>query len=390
MKKIIILGATGSIGTQTIEVIEENPQDFELTGVSVGHNIELLKVILSKFESIKYVSVHDEKDYISLKEEYPHISFYYGDEGLISLIDNCSSSMIVNALVGFVGFIPSLHAIKKGIDLALANKESLVVGGSLIKRELKKSKARLFAIDSEHCALSKCLEGRDISTVRNLVITASGGSFRNYSKDQLENVTINDALNHPSWNMGNKITIDSATMMNKGFEIIEAMHLFDFPLEKIKVLLHDESIIHSLVEFVDNSYLADIGPTDMKLAISYALYENNRHEVKTNKLEFDKLSGLHFRKLDDDFYPCLTLALKAIKMGGSATTVLNRSNEVAVASFLKNEIKFTQIYKVIEYALNKHEVITDPSLEDIIKIDKWAKNISDEYIRREINAKHDY
>ncbi|MDD7735278.1 MAG: 1-deoxy-D-xylulose-5-phosphate reductoisomerase [Bacilli bacterium] len=390
MKKIIILGATGSIGCQTREVIKENPQDFELVGVSIGHNIKLLRKILESFECIKFVTVQEYSDYIYLKEEYPKITFFYGNEGLISLIENCPSDLVVNSLVGFVGFLPSLYTIKKGIDLALANKESLVVGGSLIKKEMKKSKARLFAIDSEHCALSKCLEGKDVSQIRNLVITASGGSFRDYTKDQLENVTIKDALNHPSWSMGNKITIDSATMMNKGFEIIEAMHLFDFPLEKIKVLLHDESIIHSLVEFVDNSYLADIGPTDMKVAISYALYENKRHEVKTNKLEFDKLSGLHFRKLDLDFYPCLTLAIKAIKMGGSATTVLNRSNEVAVSSFLKNEIKFTQISKIIEYALNKHEVIIDPDEKEIIKTDEWAKNISEEFIRRELNAKHNY
>lgn len=386
MKEIILLGASGNIGSQAREIITDNKSDFVLTGVSVGRNIAELEKIINTFPFVKYVTVEDYKDYIVLKEKYPQITFFYDDQGLIDLIDNCPCSLVINALVGFVGFLPSLHTIEKGIDLALANKESLVVGGKLIKDALKKSKSKLFAIDSEHCALDKCLKNKNREDIKYLVITASGGSFRDYRFEDLKNVTIKDALNHPSWSMGNKITIDSATMMNKGFEVIEAMHLFDFTLDQIKILVHDESIIHSLVEFKDHSYLADIGPTNMKVAISYAMYGNHYHEVDVEPLDFEKLSGLHFRKLDLNFYPCLKLVFEAIRKGGSAPCVLNRSNEEAVRSFLRGEIKFTDIAEIVRMTLLEHKVIVNPNVEDIINSDKWAKNKSREIIRRITNA----
>lgn len=382
MKNVIILGASGSIGQQTCEVIKENPNDFTLVGVSVGHNISCLEDIISSFPSIKYACVQEEKDYLILKNKYKNISFYCKDEGILELIDECESNLVVNALVGFVGFLPSYHTLKKGINLALANKESLVVGGSLLFKLTKETNAKIFAIDSEHCALDKCLKNQDLSTVKNLVITASGGSFRDYKKEDLAFVTVKDALKHPSWSMGNKITIDSATMMNKGFEIIEAMHLFNFPLERIKVLLHDESIIHSLVEFNDYSFKADIGPTSMKIAISYALYENNINIVKVKPLSLEEIGSLHFRKLDESFYPCLSLAYKAIRMGGTATCVLNRVNEEAVHSFLRNEISYLDISKVIDYVLSQHNQIINPTLDDILSADKWAKDKSIEILRR--------
>lgn len=382
MKRIIILGASGSIGKQTQEIILEQPNDYTLVGISIGNQVNLLEEIMDKFPSIKSVCLKNEEDYLRFKTIYPKINFFFGDEGLISLIDQTRCEMVVNALVGFVGFIPSLHCAEKGISLALANKESLVVGGYLIKEALNSSGGKLYAIDSEHCALSKCLQGKDRKEVKNLILTASGGSFRNYSLEELENVTLEEALKHPSWSMGNKITIDSATMMNKGFEIIEAMHLFDFDISQIKVLIHDESIIHSLVEFNDHSYLCDIGPTDMKVAISYALNENQRCEVNVEPLDFTKLNGLHFRELDLRKYPCLSLAYESIKKGGSAPCVLNRSNEEAVYSFLRGEIKYTDISKIVSYVLDEHQVIISPTKEDIITIDKWAKNKSDEIIRR--------
>lgn len=382
MEKLIILGATGSIGSQTIDIVKENPNEFEIVAISVGHNIEKLKNILSDIPTIKYVCVKEELDKEKLEKDYETIKFFSGDQGLLSIIDETKCSLVVNALVGFVGFLPSLHTLEKGINLALANKESLVVGGSLLKQAIKKSSAKLFAIDSEHCALAKCLEGHDRNEIKNLVITASGGSFRDLEIDKLDSVTIDEALHHPSWNMGNKITIDSATMMNKGFEIIEAMYLFDFELEKIKVLIHDESIIHSLVEFNDHSFLADIGPTNMKVAISYALFHNRRHEVKTNELNLEDTLGLHFRKLDLNRYPCLALALKAIKLGDSAKVVLNRANEEAVYSFLEGKIKFTDIPKVINFALDSHNLILNPNLDEIIKLDQWAKEFSQDFIRR--------
>ncbi len=386
MKEIILLGASGNIGTQAREIIIDNQSDFVLTGVSVGRNIVELERIIDKFSTVKYITVEDYKDYIFLKEKYSHITFFFGEEGLIDLIDNCPCSLVINALVGFVGFLPSLHTVEKGIDLALANKESLVVGGKLIKDALKKTNSKLFAIDSEHCALNKCLKNKNRDDIKYLVITASGGSFRDYRFEDLKNVTIKDALRHPSWSMGNKITIDSATMMNKGFEVIEAMHLFDFNLDQIKILVHDESIIHSLVEFKDHSYLADIGPTNMKVAISYALYGNHYHEVNVEPIDFEKINGLHFRKLDLNFYPCLKLAFEAIEKGGSATCVLNRSNEEAVRSFLKGEINFTDIAEVVKLTLHEHEVVKYPTVDDIINSDKWAKNKSREIIRRIANV----
>lgn len=382
MKKVVILGSSGSIGTQTQEILLANPNDFNLVGVSVGENIKKLKETLKNFNTIEYVTVKGFHQYQLLKKEYPHIKFYYGDEGLVSLINDCDCDLIVNALVGFVGFLPTVSAIKKGIDVALANKESLVVGSSLIKKELKTSSSKIFAIDSEHCALRKCLEGKNKEDIKNLVLTASGGSFRNLSVEELKIVTLEDALKHPSWSMGNKITIDSATMMNKGFEIIEAMFLFDFPLERIKVLLHDESIIHSLVEFNDHSFCCDIGPTDMKIAISYALYEYGYRNVDVKDLDFESLNGLHFRKLEKEKYPCLDLAYRAIKLGGSAPCALNGANDVAVEAFLKGKISYLEIAEVIKYCLDNHEVINEPNCEDLVRINSWAKNICEDYIRR--------
>ncbi len=382
MEKIILLGASGSIGSQTLEILLENPLDFELTGVSVGHRVGCLETILSSFPSVRTVCVREREDSLLLKEKYPRVEFVWGDRGLIELIDRAEASLVVNSLVGFVGFLPSLHCLEKGIDLALANKESLVVGGNLLKEARKKTGANLYAIDSEHCALAKCLEGKNPEDVRNLVLTASGGSFRDFSPEELKTVDASQALAHPSWAMGKKITIDSATMMNKGFEVIEAMHLFGFPKEKIKVLLHDESVIHSMVEFKDGSYLADLGPTDMKVAIAYALYRNHRHEVRTKPLCLEELSGLHFRKRNPSLYPCLELAFRAIGLGGDAPAVLNRSNEEAVYAFLNGEIRFTEIAEVVENVLSEHRVKANPNREDIIDSDKWAKNKSMEWIRR--------
>lgn len=382
MRKLVILGATGNIGEQTQEVLLENPNDFKLIGISIGKQIEKIDDILNKFPSIGSVCIKDYNNYVSCKQKYPHINFYYGDEGLISLIDSVDVDMVVNALVGFVGFLPSLHTVSKGIDLALANKESLVIGGDLIKQELAKTSSKLFAIDSEHVAISKCLEGKNFDQVKKLVLTASGGSFRDYSIDKLKQVTIKEALNHPSWSMGDKITLDSATMMNKAFEIIEAMHLFNCSFDQIDILMHDESIIHSLVEFNDNSFLCDLGPVDMKIAISYALYQGERKKVNVKPLDFTELKGLHFRKLDLDKYPCLNLAYNAIKMGGSAMCVLNRSNQEAVYSFLNGEISYLDIAKVIEYVLSQHQLILHPTKEEIIEVDIWAKNKSEEMIRR--------
>ena len=382
MKKICLLGSTGSIGRQTIEIINDNIKDFSLVGVSCGKNINELRKILFSNQDIKFVCVQDKENISLLEEEFKDVTFYYGDEGLIKLIDSSSYDMVVNALVGFVGFIPSVHTISKNIDLALANKESLVVGGEIINDLLKKSTSKLYPIDSEHVALAKCLKGKKKKEIKRLVITASGGSFRDLSREELTNVTKEDALKHPSWSMGEKITIDSATMMNKGFEIIEAKHLFNLPLKKIDVLLHDESVIHSLVEFVDNSYLADLGPADMKVPISYALYEGKRQKINTKVLKLEEMGTLHFRKLDLKRYPCIEYALRSIKTGGTLPCVLNASNEEAVYAFLRNEISFLEIEEIINLMISSHRVIDNPTIEDIVYIDQLTRKLTIEEIKR--------
>lgn len=382
MKKICLLGSTGSIGQQTIEIINQYSKEFSLVAVSCGKNIDLLRKILNTMSSIKWACVQKEEDYLLLKEEYKTVNFYYGDNGLLKIIDDSKPDMVVNALVGFVGFVPSVHTIKSNIDLALANKESLVVGGEIINNLLKVSKSKLYPIDSEHVALAKCLKGKKKKEIKRLVITASGGSFRELERSQLKNVTKEDALKHPSWSMGQKITIDSATMMNKGFEIIEAKYLFNLPINKIDVLLHDESVIHSLVEFVDNSYLADLGPADMKVPISYALFEGKRKKVDAKTLKLEEMGTLHFRKLDMQRYPCVSYALKAIKIGGSLPTVLNASNEEAVYAFLEGKIGFLEIEEIIDFMISSHRVIDNPSVEDIVYVDKLTRKLTLEEIER--------
>ena len=382
MKKICLLGSTGSIGNQTIDIIKTNSKDFSLVAVSCGKNINKLKQILNEIKSVEYVCVQEEKEVKELKKEYPHISFFSQDKGLLELIDASSPSMVVNALVGFVGFLPSVHTLEKNIDLALANKESLVVGGDIINDLLKKTKAKLYPIDSEHVALAKCLQGKKKREIKRLVITASGGSFRDLSRDQLINVTKEDALKHPSWSMGAKITIDSATMMNKGFEVIEAKHLFNLPVSKIDVLLHDESVIHSLVEFVDNSYLADLGPADMRVPIAHALFEGKRHSIETKSLNLEDLGTLHFRKLDPNRYPCLNYALRAISVGGTLPCVLNACNEEAVYAFLRGEIKFLEIEEIIDLMISSHRVIDNPTVEDLVYVDQLTRKLTLEEIKR--------
>ena len=383
MKKICLLGATGSIGSQTIELINENDKDFSLVALSCGKNIELFRKILISNKDVRYACVQLEKDYFLLKEEFKDIKFYYGDEGLLQLIQDCSNcvDLVVNALVGFAGFLPSVRTLELNIDLALANKESLVVGGEIINNLLKKNTAKLYPIDSEHVALAKCLKGKKKKEIKRLILTASGGSFRDLSREELKKVTKEDALKHPSWSMGEKITIDSATMMNKGFEVIEAKYLFNLPISKIDILLHDESVIHSLVEFVDNSYLADLGPADMKVPISYSLYQKERKEIKTKTLNLEDLGTLHFRKLDLNRYPCISYALNAIKVGGSLPCVLNASNEEAVYAFLEGKISFIEIEEIINMMLESHRVISNPTIEDIVYVDKLTRKLTIEEIK---------
>lgn len=371
MTRLIVLGISGSIGSQTLDIIKRHRRKFELRGFSVGNRINCVDDILKEFKTVSFIVVKNEKDKEILEKKYPHIHFSFGDDGLLELIKNVECDLVVNALVGFVGFLPTICALENKRDIALANKESLVVGGDLVNQLLKKTNTKLYPIDSEHVALAKCLKGN--KKVKRLVLTASGGSFRDLKREELENVTVEDALKHPSWNMGQKITIDCATMMNKGFEIIEAYHLFNFPIDKIDVLLHDESKIHSLIEFEDGSYLADIGPADMRIPISHALFRNKRIKNDFASLPLEEFGTFHFRKFDSDRYPCVGYAKKAMTIGGTMPAVLNAANEEAVYAFLRKEIKFLSIEKIIELVMNSHKVIQNPTVSDLVSSDKWAR-----------------
>lgn len=384
MKNICLLGVTGSIGLQACDIISNHKDRFSLLAVSCNTSIKTLKDVLNKFDSIKYVSVSS-SIVDELRKEYPNITFYTDEEGLIELIKNSKPDMVVNALVGFVGLKPTVYTIENNIDIALANKESLVIGGELINELLKTHSSKLYPIDSEHVALAKLLKNRNIDDISSLVITASGGSFRNLSREELVGVTVKDALNHPSWSMGAKITIDSATMVNKAFEIIEAYHLFGIEGDKIKVLLHDESYIHSLLLMNDNSYIADIGPRDMRIPIAYALFEGNYiKDEKLPKLDLADVCSLNFRKLNKDRYPALDLAYRVIKEKGTLGAVFNAANEACNLAFRENRLPFNKIEEIILKMMNSHRIIDNPTLEDLIYVHSSTYKETEEYIAKEV------
>ena len=372
MMKILLLGASGSIGEQTLDILKHDPKHFVLEGFSVGKRVYKIDLILTDFPTVKHIVVQNEVDYLFLKDKYPHINFYYGDQGLLDIIDNCKCDMMVNALVGFVGLVPTVHALKNNIDVALSNKEAIVVGGEILKQILKTSKAKIYPIDSEHVAIDKCLKGNK-SDLKRIILTASGGSFRHLTREQLKDVTVEEALKHPSWSMGNKITIDSATMMNKGFEMIEAYYLFDVPMHKIDIVLHDESKVHSLIECKDGSFVADIGPSDMRIPIAYALYKKKRKAKPSSTLALKDFMTFHFHEFDEKRFPCVTFAKKALKHKGTMPAVLNAANEEAVYAFLNKEISFLEIEKIIETCMNSHRVIDNPTLEDLVYVDKITR-----------------
>ena len=374
MRKILLLGASGSIGSQSLDILRRDRQSFLLTAFSVGFHIEKISEILNDFPSVTSICVRREEDYESLKAQYPNIKFYWGDEGLKEIAEESDYDMAVNALVGFSGLVPSVSVLRRDKILALANKESLVVGGGLIKKLLKEGHGKLYPIDSEHVAIAKLLSRVDINDVEKILITASGGSFRNMSLQELENVTPEMALNHPTWKMGPKITIDSATMMNKGFEVIEAMVLFDLPSSKIEILMHDESHVHSLLKMKDGTYLADISVPDMHGPIEYALYESrvDFDLVKANKLS--DFGDYHFHKFDPNRFKAPVIAVSAYEAGGDETTILNAANEEAVYAFLDGKIPFTHIEKEVERALSKIAFDKEGvSLRKILQLDQLTR-----------------
>lgn len=368
VKKIALLGATGSIGTQTLDVIRTHRDEFSLVSMSVGQNIDKAREIVAEFQP-RILSVSKKEDYEVLKDEFLNITIVYGEEGLIEVATCSEADVVVTAVMGSVGLFPTIEAIRARKTIALANKETLVTAGHLVMKEAQEYGVSILPVDSEHSAIYQCLQGENMKEINRLIITASGGSFRDKTRQELEGVTVEEALNHPNWSMGAKITIDSATMMNKGLEVIEAHWLFNMPYEKIDVLLHKQSIIHSMVEFHDRSVMAQLGTPDMRVPIQYALTYPNRMVLPSTPLNLAEIGTLDFAKMDFERYRCLSFAFEAGKTGGTMPTVLNAANEQAVALFLEGEISFLQIEDVIEKALNWHTVQQNPCLQTIKEVD---------------------
>lgn len=375
MKKISLMGATGSIGTQTLEVIREHPEEFKLTAFSAGKNIDEARKMIAEFNPL-LVSVQLKEDADKLRNEVSAgVKILSGEEGLVQVACHQDSDILVNAVLGSVGLYPTLQAIEAGKTIAIANKETLVTAGHIVMEAAKEKGVALLPVDSEHSAIFQALQGEKEKNIDKLIITASGGSFRDRSREDLVGVTVKEALNHPNWSMGAKITIDSASMMNKGLEVIEAHWLFDMPYDKIDVLQHRESIIHSMIQFHDTSVMAQLGTPDMRVPIQYALtYPDRLERNEAKRLDLAEIGKLHFEKMDFERFRCLKFAYEAGRTGGSMTTVLNAANEAAVSLFLEEKISFLGIEDLIERALDEHEVIQNPDLETIREIDGQTRS----------------
>jgi len=382
MKKLSILGSTGSVGTQTLDIVKNNSDEFNVVGLTTNKNIELLKKQINEFKP-EAVAVMDNEKADELKQNVD-INVYSGIDGIIKIATLNEVDTVVNSLVGSIGVRPTIEAIKSKKNIALANKETLVTAGSIVMYEVKKNNVDLMPIDSEHSAIFQCINGEQIKDINKITITASGGPFRNYSKEQLENVTVQDALNHPTWNMGNKITIDSATLMNKGFEVIETHWLYGIDYENIDVVVHPQSIIHSMVEFKDHSTLAQMSIPDMKMPIQYALSYPKRFSLNIKKLNLTEIKNLSFEKPNFELFTCLKFAYDAGKEGGTMPCVLNAANEIAVYAFLDNKIKFLDISKIINKMIEDHKIIKNPNLQQILETDRKIKEETQKIIENKI------
>lgn len=368
VKRVTILGSTGSIGTQTLEVLEklENKEDYIVSGLACNSNLDKFIPQIKKFHP-KRVFVNDNAAYITLKEKYKDLEILTGDEGLVE-ISTTDTDILLTATTGVIALKPTLKAIDKGIDIALANKETLVMAGDVVMKTAKEKGVKILPVDSEHSAILQSSNG-DFHFIKNIIITASGGPFLNKTKDEINNASAKEALNHPNWHMGKKITIDSSTLMNKGLEVIEAHHLFSMDYENIRVVVHPESLIHSAIEMKDGSVIAQIGNPSMHIPIQYALtYPNRKKGIETESFSFFDKKFTFFHP-DIEKFPCLKLAYEAGKKGGIYPCVLNAANEVAVYKFLRGEIKINGIIKIVENALNLAPEIKNPSLDDILNVD---------------------
>lgn len=370
MKKISILGSTGSIGTQTLDVVRSN-NDIEVVALAAGRNIKALAEQVREFRP-KLVCVAEEKDIKELKLLISDISceVCHGMEGLIRVATHNEAEIVVTAVVGMMGIIPTIEAIKTGHDIALANKETLVTAGHIIMPLAREYNIRILPVDSEHSAIFQSLNGEDGKTIDKILLTASGGPFRGFNREQMRNVTVADALKHPNWSMGRKITIDSATMVNKGLEVMEAKWLFDVEIDDVQVIVQPQSIIHSMVQYIDGSIIAQLGCPDMRLPIQYALYYPERRIMNNEKLDFFKLKSITFEEPDMKEFAGLRLAYEAGRKGGNMPTIFNAANEYAVPMFLDGRISFLTITDMIEHAMNCIQYIDNPSVEEVLETEK--------------------
>ena len=376
MKKIAILGSTGSIGTQTLDVVRAHSDELEVVALAAGSNKERLKEQIREFHP-ELVSLSDEKKAQELKEELAGeaVEVVCGMDGLIEVAGIDSADVVVTAVFGMMGILPTMEAIRKGKDIALANKETLVTAGHLIIPMAREYGVSILPVDSEHSAIFQCLQGEPKKALDKILLTASGGPFRGKSAEFLETVTLEDALNHPNWSMGPKITIDSSTMVNKGLEVMEAKWLFGVDYSQIEVVIQPQSIIHSMVQYIDGAVIAQLGTPDMRVPIEYALFYPERRSLPGERLDFSKLSQITFEKPDYKVFRGLSLAIEAGKTGGTMPTVFNAANERAVAKFLKGEIKYTDIVRSIEKCMDAHKVSAHPDLEEILATEQWVYSV---------------
>lgn len=375
MKQIIVLGSTGSIGSQTLDVVRKHPDKFSIVALAAKKSWQRLVKQAREFQ-VEAIALLDAEAAFRAQEELQdtEIVVLSGKKGVKTLAGWGQADLVMSSMVGMAGLVPTLRAIERGRDIALANKESLVVGGPVVMKAIQEYDVRLLPVDSEHSAIFQCLNGEKQSSLSRLILTASGGPFRTWDSEKLAQATAGEALKHPTWEMGAKITVDSATLMNKGFEVLEAHHLFGLPLENIEVWVHPQSIIHSFVEFIDGSVLAQMGAPDMRTPISYALTYPERLPPQWERMTLELMQGLTFEEPRRADFPCLDMAYAAGRAGGTMPAVLNAANEVAVELFLKESIGFTQIAKVVESVMNEHSAVKDPDLEDILDADEWGRS----------------
>ncbi|MDC3091390.1 1-deoxy-D-xylulose-5-phosphate reductoisomerase [Rickettsiales bacterium] len=382
-KKITIFGSTGSVGNSTLDVLSCHPEKFELVGLTINKNYKkLLKQV--KLYKPKVVSIKDNNAFKKFSEENQDKDLVVlgGQDSLVDILE-LKVDFIMAAIVGAAGLLPVIEAAKKGINIGLANKESLVCSGNILKNILKTNRSKILPIDSEHNAIFQVFENSNINEIEKIILTASGGPFRGKKQSELLNITPSQAVLHPNWEMGKKISVDSATLMNKGLEFIEAHYLFDMPVDKIEVLVHPQSIVHSCVEYSDGSVLAQMGTPDMKTPIAYALGYPDRISAPIKRLDLSSLADLSFMKPDNDTFPALNLAIQALKIGGSAPTILNAANEIAVGAFLENKIPFLSITKIVDLTINKSNICEINSIEEVLDVDIQARKTAKSFVRLE-------